>query len=300
MLSSRYWGCWREVIQDYRVLLLRSVFPCLTTTPSLLIRPLCRSTSSTPAPLPALHYLTRFVYSGAGDSALVNVDGFLSTQTVALHTLVIRHSQRYPASFLPVGNLRNLYLTLSISSVDFLSQILAHGRQLETLRLDVDLEYGCVLSTVFRAYAAPNSFPTLRKLSFVLTGAAHNFSDPDLFPAVAEFVRGYRMLDGLCISNTYNLAGFGYDAAVWGVLPSLINLRTLLLDVPKDLPPALSAWLIPRGVTVLDLQVARHATIDINVRDLFRHMSNSTLSPFVPLAIMAWSTKRTQVPCLAR
>lgn len=243
-------------------------FPCLTTTWSL-TRSLCRSTSSSPPPLPALHYLTRFVYSGAGDSALVNVDGFLSTQTVALHTLVIRHSQRYPASFLPAGNLRNLYLTLSISSADFLSQILAHGRQLETLRLDVDLEYGCVLSTVFRAYAAPNSFLTLRKLSFVLTGAAHNFSDPDLFPAVAEFVRGYRMLDGLCISNTYNLAGFGYDAAVWGVLPSLVNLRTLLLDVPKDLPPALSAWLIPRGVTVLDLQVARHATIDINVRDLF-------------------------------
>ncbi|KAH9993439.1 hypothetical protein BJV77DRAFT_367998 [Russula vinacea] len=222
------------------------------------------STSSSPPPLPALHYLTRFVYSGAGDSALINVDGFLSTQTVALHTLVIRHSQRYPASFLPAGNLRNLYLTLSISSADFLSQMLAHGRQLETLRLDVDLEYGCVLSTVFRAYAAPNSFPTLRKLSFVLTGAAHNFTDPDLFPAVAEFVRGYRMLDGLCISNTYDLAGFGYDAAVWGVLPSLVNLRTLLLDVPKDLPPALSAWLIPRGVTVLDLQVARHATIDIN------------------------------------
>jgi len=222
------------------------------------------STSSSPPLLPALHYLTRFVYSGAGDSALVNVDGFLSAQTVALHTLVIRHSQRYPASFLPAGNLRNLYLTLSISSADFLSQILAHGRQLETLRLDVDLEFGCVLSTVFRAYAAPNSFPTLRKLSFVLTGAAHNFSDSDLFPAVAEFVRGYRMLDGLCISNTYNLAGFGYDAAVWGVLPSLVNLRTLLLDVPKDLPPALSAWLIPRGVTVLDLQVPRHATIDIN------------------------------------
>lgn len=242
----------------------------------------CRSTSSSPPPLPALHYLTRFVYSGAGDSALVNVDGFLSTQTVALHTLVIRHSQRYPASFLPAANLRNLYLTLSISSADFLSQMLAHGRQLETLRLDVDLEYGCVLSTVFRAYATPNSFPTLRKLSFVLTGAAHNFTDPDLFPAVAEFVRGYRMLDGLCISNTYNLPGFGYDAAVWGVLPSLVNLRTLLLDVPKDLPAALSAWLIPRGVTVLDLQVARHTTIDLNVRVLSRHDSSNTLSPLLP------------------
>jgi hypothetical protein len=237
--------------------------------PTLLTRLFVRSTSSSPPPLPALHYLTRFVYSGAGDSALVNVDNFLSTQTFALHTLVIRHSQRYPASFLPTGHLRNLYLTLSISSADFLSQLLLHGRQLETLRLEVDLDHGCVLSTVFRAYAKPNSFPVLRRLSFVLTGAAHNFADPDLFPAIAEFVRGYRMLDVLCISNTYDLAGFGYDAAIWGVLPSLVNLRTLLIDVPKDMPPALSAWLIPRSVTALDLQVARQATVDINVRRNF-------------------------------
>jgi len=217
-----------------------------------------------PPPLPALHYLNRFVYSGAGDSALVNVDGFLSAQTVALHTLVIRHSQRYPTSFLPAGNLRNLYLTLSISTADFLSQLLTHGQQLETLRLEVDLEHGCVLSTVFRSYAKPNSFPTLQKLSFILMGAPHNFSDPDLFPAIAEFVRGYGTLNALCISNTFDLPGFGYDASIWGVLPSLVNLRTLLIDVPKDMPPALLAWLIPRGVTVLDLQVARQATVDLN------------------------------------
>jgi len=232
-----------------------------------------RSTSSLPPPLPALYYLNRFVYSGAGDSALVNVDGFLSAQTVALHTLVIRHSQRYPTSFLPAGNLRNLYLTLSISTADFLSQLLTHGQQLETFRLEVDLEHGCVLSTVFRSYAKPNSFPTLQKLSFILMGAPHNFSDPDLFPAIAEFVRGYGTLNALCISNTFDLPGFGYDASIWGVLPSLVNLRTLLIDVPKDMPPALLAWLIPRGVTVLDLQVARQATVDLNVRGIiFLHI----------------------------
>ena len=147
--------------------------------------------------------------------------------------------------------------------------MLTHGPQLETLRLEVDLEHGCVLSTVFRSYAKPNSFPTLRKLSFVLMGAPHNFGDPDLFPAIAEFVRGYGMLDALCISNTFDLPGFGYDASIWGVLPSLVNLRTLLIDVPKDMPTALLAWLIPRGVTVLDLQIARQATIDLNVRRRF-------------------------------
>lgn len=250
-----------------------------------------------PPPLPALHHLNRFVYSGASDSALVNVDGFLSAQTVALHTLVIRHSQRYPASFLPASNLRNLYLTLSISTADFLSQLLTHGRQLETLRLEVDLEHGCVLSTVFRSYAKPNSFPMLQKLSFVLMGAPHNFSDPDLFPAIAEFVRGYGVLYALCISNTFDLPGFGYDASIWGVLPSLVNLRTLLIDVPKDMPPALLAWLIPRGVTVLDLQVARQATVDINVR---RHPLSALreLTSLRP-ATMAWIAKRSQVPRVA-
>lgn len=226
----------------------------------------------------------------------------MSTQTVPLHTLVIRQPffQRYPASFLPTKNLRNLHLTLSLCSADFLSQLLEHGRQLEILRLEVNLEHGCVLSTIFRAYAGPNSFPMLRKLSFVLTGAAPNFTDPDLFPAIAEFVRGYRMLDSLCISNTHDCPGFGYDAAVWGVLPSLINLRTLLIDVPKDLPLALSAWLIPRGVTVLDLQVARSPAVDINVRcHLFFGIPSNALS-LVCTATVAWIAKETQVPCVAR
>jgi len=190
----------------------------------------------------------------------------LSAQTVALHTLVIRHSQRYPVSFLPTTNLCNLYLTLGISNADFLSQLLAQGRQLENLRLEVNIEHGCMLSTVFRAYAKPNSFPTLRKLSFVLMGAANNLADPDLFPSIAEFVRGYGTLDALCMSNVHDLAGFGYDAGIWGVLPSFINLRTLLIDVTPDMPPALSAWLIPRSVTVLEFKVSKQATIDINVR----------------------------------
>jgi len=221
-----------------------------------------RSNCLLPA-LPSLHHLTRFVYSGALDRAFESdFDGFLSSQTVALHTLVIDLAHPYPASFLPAVHLRNLYLTLTIYNADFLSQILENGRQLEVLRLEVN--HGCVLSTVFRAHAGPHLLPSLRKFSFVLTGAISNSPDPDLFPAVAEFVRGFPMLEALCISNTHFVTGFGYDAAVWGVLPSLINLRTLLIDMPKDLSPALSAWLIPRSVTVLHLQVAKHATINIS------------------------------------
>lgn len=186
---------------------------------------------------------------------------------MALHTLVITLAHTYPASFLPAVHLRNLHLTSTIYNAGFLSQILENGRQLEVLQLEVG--HGCVLSTVFRAHAGPHLLPSLRKLSFILIGAPSDFTDPDLFPAVAEFVRGFRMLEALCISNTHSIEGFGYDAAVWGVLPSLLNLRTLSLDLPKDLPPALSAWLIPRSVTVLRLQVARHVTVDIRVRRHF-------------------------------
>ncbi|KAI9431172.1 hypothetical protein H4582DRAFT_2010040 [Lactarius indigo] len=240
------------------------------------------TTTSSPPSFPALRSLNRFVYSGENDGALLAVDGFLHTQTVALHTLVIHHTQIYPAPFLPTSSLRNLFLTLTYSNPEFLSQLFAQGQELECLRLEVNLEQGCMLSTVFRANAKSNSFPALRKLSFVLNTAASGFSDWDLFPAVAEFVRAHPMLDALCMSNTLRLPGFGYDAAIWGMLPSLSNLRTLSIDVPKDLHFALSAWLIPRGVTALELRVYRPATpvVDLTVTGL------SSLSlPFAPTEI---------------
>ncbi|KAH9052724.1 hypothetical protein EDB87DRAFT_1655810 [Lactarius vividus] len=195
------------------------------------------TTTSSPPSFPALRSLNRFVYSGENDGALLAVDGFLHTQTVALHTL-------------------------------FLSQLFAHGQELECLRLEVHLELGCILSTVFRANAKSNSFPALRKLSFVLNTAASGFSDRELFPAVAEFVRAHPLLDALCLSNKLRLPGFGYDAAIWGMLPSLSNLRTLSIDVPKDLHFALSAWLIPRGVTALELRVYRPATPVVDLTQL--------------------------------
>jgi hypothetical protein len=270
------------------------------STPLIMI--FCRSTSSSPPLFPALRSLNRFVYSGKDDGALLAVDGFLSTQTVALHTLVIHHTQIYPAPYLPTSSLRNLFLTLTVSKAEFLSQLLVHGQELECLRLEVNLEHGCLLSTVFRAHAKSNSFPALRKLSFVLNTAVNSFSDRDLFPAVAEFVRAHPMLDALCMSNVQRLSGFGFDAAIWGMLPSLSNLRTLSIDVPKDLHFALSAWLIPRGVTALELRVHRPAAtpvVDLTVRYPFSSSVVGATSLLTYAAIIAWTAKRTQVPLLA-
>ena len=250
---------------------LAIAYALFSVSRSFLTAIFCRTTGSSPPQFPALRSLNRFVYSGKDDDAVLAVDNFLSTQTVALHTLVIHHTQIYPAPYLPTSSLRNLFLTLSFSKAEFLSQLLIHGQELECLRLEVKLEHGCLLSSVFRAHAKTNSFPALRKLSFVLNTAANGFSDRDLFPAVAEFVRAHPMLDALCMSNMLRLPGFGFDAAVWGMLPSLSTLRTLSIDVPKDLHFALSAWLIPRGVTALELQVHRPAAtpvVDLTVRYL--------------------------------
>ncbi|KAI0262794.1 hypothetical protein BC834DRAFT_1001800 [Gloeopeniophorella convolvens] len=220
------------------------------------------STSSTPPPLPRLPRLNRFAYSGEGDEALNNIEGFLSTRTVALHTLVIRNChRRYPTPFLSTSNLRILHLSLTVQDADFVSQLLAHGQQLQSLWLEVALERGCILSTAFRAHARPGTFLALRELSVVLLNAARDHADSDFFPAIAELVRGHPALTSLRLTNTLSLAGVGYDAAIWGALPSLVRLRALALDVPKDLSSALSAWLIPRGVVALDLRVPDDTTI---------------------------------------
>ena len=53
---------------------------------------------------------------------------------------------------------------------------------------------------------------------------------------------------------------FGYTAAIWGVLPSLVHLRTLSMDAPKDLPYTLCGWLIPRAVVALDVRIYKESS----------------------------------------
>ena len=68
------------------------------------------------------------------------------------------------------------------------------------------------------------------------------------------------MLEALCLSYRHGKLGshaFGYTAAIWGVLPSLVHLRTLSMDLPQDLSPALGGWLVPRTVVALDVRVRK-------------------------------------------
>ncbi|KAG2076306.1 hypothetical protein BDR04DRAFT_1149337 [Suillus decipiens] len=55
----------------------------------------------------------------------------------------------------------------------------------------------------------------------------------------------------------------GFDASAWGVLPSLINLRSLCITFPSDLSPSLAGWLIPRSVRALTVEIIIQPAEDV-------------------------------------
>jgi hypothetical protein len=158
-----------------------------------------------------------------------------------------------------MDNLSHLYLRLTIPDPMCLTQLLESAQRVESLWLDIRSDGGA-LSSAFRSHSRPASLPKLREFSF---NHDADDGDPDLFPAVTEFVRAHPMLEALCLLCGEDLQrpeDFGYTAAIWGVLPSLVNLRTLCMYVPKDLSCALSGWLIPRTVVALEVQVPEESS----------------------------------------
>jgi hypothetical protein len=199
-------------------------------------------------------------------NVLPDIQLLLTTQAVALGTLIIDSCFAHlPDSPLFMDNLRSLDLCITISNAVCLTQLLESGQQLESLQLWICLD-GSAISSAFRSHhshSGPGSFPKLRKFGFTLLEVDTDEDvdpDPDLFPAVAEFVRGHPMFEALSLSCKDNPEDFGYTAAIWGVLPSLVHLHTLSMDAPEDLSCALSGWLIPRAVVALSIQIPEGAS----------------------------------------
>ena len=197
-----------------------------------------------------------------GQNIIPDIQLFLTTQTAALRTLIIHSGLAHlPDSPLFMDNLRSLDLCITIPDAACLRQLLESGQQLESLLLGIRLD-GSALSSAFRrdrSHSVPCSLPKLREFEFILLEAdSDDDEDPDLFPVVAEFVRGHPMLEALCLSyreSRRDPEDFGYTAAIWGVLPSLVHLRTLSMDAPEDLSCKLSGWLVPRTVVALEVRV---------------------------------------------
>ncbi|KAJ7152259.1 hypothetical protein C8R43DRAFT_479950 [Mycena crocata] len=171
-----------------------------------------------------------------------------SLRTVSLHNM----SWVFPSDALSLRNLTSIAFSGHFpANSTGIADILAHGRQLDSLSLTCTLE--CLPAAQF--YASTDSLPFLRRFDLTVCGATRRPGSADLFRAVTDFLRGRTELHTLTLAvrEEADQRTVGFDAAVWGVLPSLTGLRSLTISYPRDLAPGLAAWLIPRGVRALTL-----------------------------------------------
>lgn len=211
------------------------------------------STSSTPPVLPHMPQLTRFWYRGPDVPASPTL--FKSELIVTLRTLALDVSNAViPSGLINTNNLTSVELYGRFADSQPFLDLLQHGHHLEILRIKCGFTQTCTPSSAFRARKTPMA--ALREFSLIVFSAVREFNDPDLFPSVVEFVRKHPGLKVLKLWKHPEVLRVGYDAAVWGVLPALVNVQMLSLEAPKDLSPSLLTWLIPRTVIALELWLA--------------------------------------------
>ncbi|KAI0076853.1 hypothetical protein K474DRAFT_1662409 [Panus rudis PR-1116 ss-1] len=200
---------------------------------------------------PKFKHLTQFAYSANGGNP-AEVYDFLLRNKGTIRTIHLQNlNWTFPSDVISIRNLTHLdFLGTLPPESRALADILSNGHQLESLRLQCLLE--CSASVQFRDY--PKALPFLRHFSLTLLG--YRVNDYDFFPSLSEFLRGrthLRTLQLIVPSADYAHKRLGYDANVWGVLPSLTNLRTLSATLPKDVAAAVAMWLVPRTVQCLTL-----------------------------------------------
>ncbi|KDR65829.1 hypothetical protein GALMADRAFT_260025 [Galerina marginata CBS 339.88] len=184
-------------------------------------------------------------------------------RTIALENPHLSPHWTFPASALSIRNLSTIFFTGHFPTVTHaFADILSNGRQLETFNVSCSALECSNASTQFRSVHLTNALPFLQHFAFSVHSIGRRTVDRDLFPAIAEFLRGRRQLKSLqLIAYEESVQhAVGFDAAIWGVLPSLEGLRGLKITYPSDLAPGLASWLIPRTVLALRL------TIDYNTQ----------------------------------
>ncbi|KAI0312897.1 hypothetical protein OF83DRAFT_1176188 [Amylostereum chailletii] len=248
--------------------LLVALAECHPALTSLILDP----TSPLPSSLPSFPSLTRFAYGPR--TFPPSLTSLLTHRTAALTSLVLHTPRLPPEPRIPFNDLTSLDLHATFqdgsSEQILLDRVLTEGVHLKHLRLTCVLPHtSSALSPSFRAH--PTALPSLLAFHFVAAAADDDdddddddetqhphpdgTDDPDLFPALTDFVRHHPLLRSLRLSDGSRARRrrLGYDAAVWSVLPTLHDLETLAMDVPRDLKPALAGWLVPRTVRALCL-----------------------------------------------
>ncbi|KAI0325274.1 hypothetical protein GY45DRAFT_259934 [Cubamyces sp. BRFM 1775] len=201
---------------------------------------------------PRFKHIMQFSYHSTGGATTQVYEFLVQNKTSIRHLSLHNPNWSFPTEAVSIRHLTTLDFqgTFPADSRAF-AEILANGHQLESLRLECILE--CSASKQFREFA--DALPFLHHFAFSLMG--YRVNDHDLFPAIAEFLKGRTSLRTLQLtvpSADWALKRLGYDATVWGVLPSLTSLRSLTATLPKDVAAAVAMWLVPRGVHALSLQ----------------------------------------------
>ncbi|CAL1698561.1 unnamed protein product [Somion occarium] len=200
---------------------------------------------------PKFKHITQFSYSANGGNP-AEVYEFLARNKGSIRTINLQNlNWSFPSDVISIRNLTHLdFLGTFQTDSHALADILSNGHQLESLRLQCMLE--CSASVQFRDF--PKALPFLRHFSLSLLG--YRVNDYDFFPAISDFLRGrteLRTLQLIVPSADYAHRRLGYDANVWGVLPSLTHLQSLSATLPKDVAAAVAMWLVPRSVQSLSL-----------------------------------------------
>ncbi|EGO20315.1 hypothetical protein SERLADRAFT_452993 [Serpula lacrymans var. lacrymans S7.9] len=203
--------------------------------------------------IPKFRHITHFSYTTEGGNC-VAAHEFLSQSRDTLRAFAISNLHwRFPTEAISVRNLTQIdFHGVFPADTHPFSEILSSGHQLESLSLSGLFE--CAPSSSFRLFRS--SLPFLRHFAINISGLHRHVTDRDLIPAISEFLRDRTQLQTfeLVVPRSDLLyRRIGFDASAWGVLPSLTGLRSLFITYPKDLSPALAAWLIPRSVRALTL-----------------------------------------------
>ncbi|KAJ7029224.1 hypothetical protein C8F04DRAFT_1288746 [Mycena alexandri] len=205
-----------------------------------------------------LHHLSYSTREGNPNATNSFIAQNRSLRTVSLHNM----SWIFPSESLSLRNLTSIAFSghFPSNSTGF-ADILTHGRQLDTLSVTCTLD--CLPAAQFRSaysHSHPHAptLPFLRHFALTVCGATRRPGSADLFPAVAEFLRARAELRTLTlvVREEADQRTGGFDAAVWGVLPTLTQLRALTITYPRDLAAGLAAWLIPRSVRALTIDHA--------------------------------------------
>jgi len=214
-------------------------------------------------------YLSHFAYNTNSPSVTPStIHSLINQNHATLRSIALAnpHSSphwTFPTMSLSIRNLTSIFFMGYFPSTSHaFADILSHGRQLETFNVSCCALECANASTQFRSVQNANSLPFLRHFAFSVQSIGRRTVDRDLFPAIAEFLRGRRQLRSLQLVAYEEPVqhAVGFDAAIWGVLPSLEGLKGLKISYPSDLSPRLASWLIPRSVLALRL------TIDYNAQ----------------------------------